>query len=280
MLPQNVIILYMYNDPKNIRLIVADIDDTMIPAGSLRISDRLREDLQKAESKGIHVMVNSGRHYTFMQPTLFEDLPMELIGTINGACLVARDGTVIESHQMSETAMNQITDLCIHHNIGLGFKFIDHVCTYANYEKFINGYCHTDSEKSIVINDDENRTHHLHNGYPLGVFIIGEESVIEPLKQSVPGMSFAWSSKDGYDIFQSDLNKASAVEPALKKYGLSWDQVIGFGDAGNDTPFIRKAGIGVAMGNSKDDVRAAADIIAPSSADDGVAAVLEQLKIV
>ena len=270
----------MYKGPENIRLIVADIDDTMIPAGSLRISDRLKKDLYKAESKGIHVMVNSGRHYTFMQPTLFEDLPMELIGTINGACLVRRDGTVIESYQMSELQMNQITNLCIQHNIGLGFKFIDHVCTYANYDKFVNGYCHTDREKSIVINDDINRLHHLQNGYPLGVFIIGEENVIEALKQSVPGMSFAWSSKDGYDIFQSDLNKASAVEPALRKYGLTWDQVIGFGDAGNDTPFIRKAGIGVAMGNSKDDVRSAADIVAPPSDEDGVASVLEQLKIV
>ena len=38
------------------------------------------------------------------------------------------------------------------------------------------------------------------------------------------------------------------------------------GDAGNDTPFIQKAGIGVALGNAKDDVRQYADIIADTCA--------------
>ena len=50
--------------------------------------------------------------------------------------------------------------------------------------------------------------------------------------------------------------------------------------AGNDTPFIQKAGIGVALGNAKDDVREYADIVADTCANDGVAKVLEELGIV
>lgn len=280
MLPHCCTIEHMKNSAEEIRLIVADIDDTMIPEGSSRISERLKKDLHQAEEKGIHVMVNSGRHYTFLQPSLFEDLSMELIGTINGGCLVRRDGSVIYQYEMPSDAMNRITELCLKNEIGLGYKFVDHVCTYANYEKFINGYCHTDRERALVINDDESQSHHLTYGNPVGVFLIGDEHRIESMKDQVPGMSFAWSSKAGFDVFQSDLNKASAVEPVLKQYGLTWQNVIGFGDAGNDTPFIKKAGIGVAMGNSRDDVRSAADMVAPDCSDDGVAKVLEDLKIV
>jgi hypothetical protein len=50
-------------------------------------------------------MINTGRHYTFLQPSLFDDLPMDLIGTINGACLTDRSGTVLEKHPMSKENM-------------------------------------------------------------------------------------------------------------------------------------------------------------------------------
>ena len=77
---------------EQIKLIVVDVDNTILPAGKYEISARLKEDFHKALDQGIKVMVNTGRHYTFLPPSLFRDLPMDLIGTINGACLVDHDG--------------------------------------------------------------------------------------------------------------------------------------------------------------------------------------------
>ena len=93
-------------------------------------------------------------------------------------------------------------------------------------------------------------------------------------------MVFAWSSLKGFDVFLHSINKSLTVEAVLKEKGYTWENVIAFGDAGNDTPFIRKAGIGVALGNAKDDVREHADIVADTCANDGVAKVLEELGIV
>ena len=95
------IIVVMNKTEKDIRLIVCDIDNTIIPAGREEISERLRTDFHKAIEKGIHVMIDTGRHYTFLQKSLFEDLPMDYIGTVNGACLVKRDGTVLQKYPMS-----------------------------------------------------------------------------------------------------------------------------------------------------------------------------------
>ena len=72
----------MSKTEKDIRLIVCDIDNTIIPSGREEISERLRTDFHKAIEKGIHVMIDTGRHYTFLQKSLFEDLPMEYIGTV------------------------------------------------------------------------------------------------------------------------------------------------------------------------------------------------------
>ena len=266
---------------EDIRLIVCDVDNTVIPAHEEAISRRLAEDFRKAIDKGIRVVINTGRHYTFLQESLFEDLPMELIGTINGACVTRRDGTAIAKYPMTKNHMNAITMLCLQNNVGLGFKFEDHIVTYANHEIFMNGYLEENSPYADKIIDDcHSHTHHLTYGYPLGTFLVGGKEIVRPFVDAVPDLQFAWSYRGGFDVFLKSVDKSLTVEAALKEYGLTWDNVIAFGDAGNDTPFIRKAGIGVAMGNAKDDVKEYADLIADDCRSDGVAKVLEELKIV
>lgn len=80
-------------------------------------------------------------------------------------------------------------------------------------------------------------------------------------------------------MFLKTVNKATTIPAVLKAYGMTWDDVIAFGDAGNDRPMLEKAGIGVAMGNAKDDVKSAADLVADTCVNDGVAKVLEEMKL-
>ena len=82
----------MKKSADNIRLIVCDVDNTIIPSREEAMSRRLADDFRKAMDQGIHVIVNTGRHYTFLQESLFDDLPMDLTGTINGACITDREG--------------------------------------------------------------------------------------------------------------------------------------------------------------------------------------------
>ncbi len=165
--------------------------------------------------------------------------------------------------------------------IGSVIKFEDRIVTYACHQKFMDGYVQKGAPwESTVLDDTKNRNHHEKYGYPLGTFIVGDENVIAPFTDSIPGIVFAWSFRNGFDVFLKDVTKATSVEAALKYYNLTWDNVIAFGDAGNDTPFIEPAAIGVAMGNSKDDVKAHADLVAPDCADDGVALELEKLGII
>lgn len=271
----------MLNRAKNVKLIVIDLDNTIVPDGIKQISPRLKDDLQKAHAKGIKVLLNTGRHYTFVYPSMFEDIPMEYIGTINGACLVKKDGTVIETHPMDEDLMQRIIQFGDTYHLAIGFKFVDKVVTYNNYDLFVKYYIAEGKEAlTLILNDDKTRSHHLEVGYPLGTFLIGDEKIIDQHLNDFPGLTITYARNKSYDMFLNHINKTLTVDRVVKEYGFTWDEVIAFGDAGNDVPCIEKAGIGVIMGNAKEEIKTHGDIIADTCANDGVAKVLEELEIV
>lgn len=72
-------------------------------------------------------------------------------------------------------------------------------------------------------------------------------------------------------------NKGSAVQfVAETLMGLTADQVMTIGDNFNDWEMLRYAGIGVAMGDAPEAVKAIADWVAPSVEEDGVAIAIQE----
>ena len=53
-----------------------------------------------------------------------------------------------------------------------------------------------------------------------------------------------------------------------------------FGDGGNDISMLKHAGIGVAMGQAKEEVKAAADYVTTSVDEDGISQAMEHFGII
>jgi hypothetical protein len=72
-------------------------------------------------------------------------------------------------------------------------------------------------------------------------------------------------------------NKGDAVQYLAEELlGLQAANVMAIGDNFNDVEMITYAGVGVAMGNAPDGVKATANWVAPDVEEDGVAAAIEQ----
>ena len=81
------------------------------------------------------------------------------------------------------------------------------------------------------------------------------------------------------EIIPRSINKGQGIREICRVLDMTIGEVIAFGDAENDIPMLKEAGIGVAMGNAGDAVKAAADHVTLSNNEDGIAAALEQLLV-
>ena len=62
--------------------------------------------------------------------------------------------------------------------------------------------------------------------------------------------------------------------------GIKAEETIAFGDAENDLEMLKFAGIGVAMGNGEEQVKAQADYVTADVDDDGIAKALRHFGLI
>ena len=77
-------------------------------------------------------------------------------------------------------------------------------------------------------------------------------------------------------LVHKQVDKANALQRVAEQYNIPRQQVMAIGDAPNDLGMVRWAGLGIAMDNGWDQLKQAADAIAPNNDDDGVATVLKK----
>lgn len=79
------------------------------------------------------------------------------------------------------------------------------------------------------------------------------------------------------EIFDPAVNKWEGVLHLARRHAIDPAQIVAIGDDVNDLPMIRNAGLGVAMGNARDEVKAAAKRVIGTNVEEGIAAFLDEL---
>ena len=92
--------------------------------------------------------------------------------------------------------------------------------------------------------------------------------VAELFPETAVSSSLPWN----IEINSAGATKGQALKALCQALGIDLRDTLAFGDGTNDLDMIRTAGIGVAMGNGAEEVKAAAGWVAPNNDDAGVAA--------
>ncbi len=82
--------------------------------------------------------------------------------------------------------------------------------------------------------------------------------------------SIVWSDLHGIEILAPGMTKGDATTWLAAARGVDLAEIAAVGDAMNDVEMLRAAGRSAAMGRAPAEVRAAADIVVPTSDEDGV----------
>lgn len=96
---------------------------------------------------------------------------------------------------------------------------------------------------------------------------------------TVEASSFLKDACDSGEITCKGINKSYGMQLYIQRQGFSKEDTIAFGDGSNDLDMLSFAGIGVAMGNARDTVKANADFITRDVGQDGIAYALKELGI-
>ena len=111
---------------------------------------------------------------------------------------------------------------------------------------------------------------------------IGQPDAIAKLEENlkdtfVDQLTINISHPSYLEITNPSATKQQGVAYLHQLLGFKSEEVVAIGDSFNDIDMIRYAGLGVAMGNAHVNVKMAADWVAPSNAQHGVAKALHEI---
>jgi len=79
---------------------------------------------------------------------------------------------------------------------------------------------------------------------------------------------------DYLEVVPKGCSKSDGIRRVIESAGIRREDVLAVGDSANDLDMLRYAGIGAAMGNASDEVKAAADWVTGTLAQHGAAQAL------
>lgn len=258
------------------KLVAMDLDDTLLTTG-LEITEHTKQILKQVRARGVHVTLATGRMYRSTLPFARELGITEPLITYQGALVKEElSGRVYFYRPVPlKTARGVLEkgyELGIHINIYLNDTlFVDGITEEGiGYAKLARVELHPVGNLLDFLKED-----------PVKIIFIAEEKLLDklqPYMEEVFGRElYITRSKPHYlEFMHLQANKGHSLEAVAKALGVAGDEVIAFGDSFNDLPMLRYAGLGVAMGNARPEVKAQADYVTTTNDDEGVARALEK----
>ena len=88
--------------------------------------------------------------------------------------------------------------------------------------------------------------------------------------KSISAIEVVCGGFNNFEISKAGVTKSTGLKALTEYLGVTMEQTMAVGDSENDYSMINAAGLGVAMGNASDDIKAIADYITTFNEEDGV----------
>ena len=220
------------------------------------------EALKKLRKNGIRLFVATGRPPNNLK-VIQDCFEFDGFLTSNGQYCFNHEVVIHEKYIEREDIRNLLPYI---NKNQIPVLFVEINGNYSN----IQNYCLDEAARSL------NK-----EGYPIKavneIMAYIDETKDSELLSYMPNCKSArWTSLFA-DIIPIDGGENKGIDQMIKHYQINLGEVMAFGDGNNDIDMLKHVGVGVAMGNANDLVKAASDFVTDTINDDGIFKALKNL---
>ncbi len=242
-----------------------DMDMTLLNHADWQIPDSAKEALKRLQ-KNYYVVIATGRDMDAKYSTgLTELVKPDAVIHLNGTKITV-GGKLIYEHRMKKELVEGLLrftegkDFAMGVSVGTEDYYMNP--EYVTRHDWIrwrqSDRCFRDPWKLLDMP-------------VLTMAYMGKEPGTKLVEAAFPEVKLPlFSSREGADVIERNISKAGGLRKLCEYWGVPPEQTVAFGDSMNDYEIIRMAGIGVAMGNARDELKMAADYVTASVGEDGV----------
>lgn len=260
-----------------IKALFFDIDGTLVSFATHQIPASAIEALAAAKAKGIQIFISTGRPGVIINnlSALQERNLIDGYITMNGGyCFVGKE--VIYKSAIPDADVRELMTYCTTRDIPCIVVGEHDICVCQPnelVEKIFHDFLKVDT---LPVKTPEEALQ-AKEVFQLTPFITPEEE--KEILPSIPNCEIGRWYPAFADVTAKGNTKQRGIDEIIRHFGIRLEETMAFGDGGNDISMLRHAGIGIAMGNAKEDVKAAADYVTTTVDDDGIANALKHFKI-
>jgi len=260
------------------RLLAIDLDGTLLtPRPSRNITPRARRALARAVKAGVTLVIATGQNLAVLR-AMCGDLPLNGPQIIeNGAVIADISGNITHEHHLPADQVLPALDLLRDSGFHRAFHTIHRVYVDRGTPRAREWY-----SPPVPPVEELDDVASLSPLPCIKVVGIADEPTIrsrrDDFEQRFAGKLYVTqSSFDLIEFLHPEVSKGNALRQIAADLSIPACEVVAIGDNHNDLGMLRFAGLGVAMGNAHDEVKAEADFVTRSNAEDGVAVVIEEI---
>lgn len=260
-------------------LLIIDLDGTVLRTDKT-ISLRFKEAAREASNKGIKLVFASGRTLENLI-----DFVTELEFLPNDNYIIACNGALIWEQKSKQILR---TDMLVHKDILYIKEFASQICSPCflinnrTLHSPFNYSASNDIRKytTLPVTWGSFNWQDKKIVTPKMMFIASSKE-IDSIQAKIPQSlrehyNFVRSEPNYLEVMKKNVHKGAACQFLAKYLKISSSQIIAIGDEYNDVEMLKYAGLGIAMQNAREEIKAIADWVTLSNDCDGVAYAIEK----
>ena len=243
-----------------IKAIMLDVDGTLVSFETHKVLPSSVDALRKIHDGGIRIVIATGRAAGDLHE--IADVPYDGIIALNGADCVLRDGTVIRKHLIPKDDFKKAMEIAKTFDFAVAIELDEGV--------FVNRLTPTVEQIAKIVEHPIPTVVDIENLFEKKeccqlCFYIDDE-MEQKVMSFLPNLSLSRWHPLFADVNVAGISKAT--------------EIMACGDGGNDIPMLKVAGIGVAMGNASEIVKASANFVTDTVENDGLCKALKHFGII